>query len=142
MGRTLFFAMMLIVLGAFPALSKNVFRCDIERKSYCNFKGCFNEVIPFEEYKVITLKRNGYFSYKLCHRPKKQEPVQCMDAELFPGQQRDNGIFLTIPFVQGEGKIATFDNELMGIKVGDFFEMRSALLGSFSSFGKCRVVEQ
>ena len=137
MGRTLFFAMMLIILGAFPALSESVIRCDIERKSYCNFKGCFDEVIPFEEYKVITPN-----SYKLCHRPKKQEPVQCMDAELFPGQQRDSDIFLAIPFVRGEGKMATADNELMGIKAGDFFEMRSALLGSFSSFGKCRVVEQ
>jgi hypothetical protein len=136
MGRTLFFAMMLIVLGAFPALSKNVIRCDIERKRFCEKSGC-KDATAFEEYKIIRGD-----SYKLCIRVKKQDPVDCQKTTASSNYQDNDPGFWRWAFLGGEAKMAKIDMPFLGLTPGDFLEMRSVLLGSFSSFGKCRVVEQ
>lgn len=122
----------LAILISSPAYALK-FRCDVKEKSWCESTGC-KSADAKGEYNLISFDDK---TYSLCSEGK----TECQVLEIEYGQK--SGIFYIVGFGSGAFiKWATQDEDLiLKIKEGEFVEVRTNMLGSMSSFGRCLEIK-
>jgi hypothetical protein len=109
-------------------------RCEIQKKSLCTLNECLS--VETDEYKMFRPPN----TYTICIKNQETRgQYQCQNTQVYADEVKTHKGFLFIPFIGGLAKIAVMDMETLGLKRGDFVELRAVLTGVFSSFGRCNL---